>query len=97
MHDPTPLRWIDDRPAVSCRSQLVRTTIHIANAGCIGGLVLALIVAQSLSAMLYGVSPSDPANLAAVIAVVMIVAALAALVPAVRAASVQPMGALREE
>ena len=42
-------------------------------------------------------SPTDPATAAAVAGVLLLVAALAAFVPALRAASVNPMTALRAE
>ena len=47
--------------------------------------------------MLYGVTPTDPATLTGVVAMVVTVASFAAAVPAVRAAFMQPMRALREE
>ena len=73
------------------------TSIRIVGAATALGLVLALLFAQSLSAMLYGVSPTDPATLGGVILVVVAVAFIAALIPAARATFVQPMRALREE
>lgn len=63
----------------------------------VAGLALSFALSRSLATMLYGVSPTDPATLAAVIVIVLTVAAAAALVPAVRAARVDPMTALREE
>jgi ABC-type lipoprotein release transport system permease subunit len=47
--------------------------------------------------MLYDVSPLDPATLFAVAGIVLLVTTFAALIPAVRAAFVQPMRALRED
>jgi putative ABC transport system permease protein len=77
--------------------RLVGDALRVVGVGCAFGLLLALVFARSLSAMLYGVSPSDPATLTGVIAVVVVVAATAALIPAARAAFVQPMRALRED
>jgi hypothetical protein len=77
--------------------RLVKTTIRSVGAGCACGLLLALVFTRSLSTMLYGVSPSDPATHAGVVALVTVVAVIGALVPAARAAFVQPMRALREE
>jgi putative ABC transport system permease protein len=76
---------------------LLRTTARVVGVGCACGLVLALMFTRSLSTMLYGVSPSDPATLGGVIVLVLAVAAVAALVPAARAAFMQPMRTLREE
>ena len=73
------------------------TSIRIVTAATSVGLVLALLFAQSLSTMLYGVSPTDPATLAGAIFVVVAVAFIAALVPAARATFGRPMRALRED
>jgi ABC-type lipoprotein release transport system permease subunit len=78
-------------------NQLMATTIGVVGTSSLAGLVLARLFAQSLSTMLYGVSPTDPATLSGVIAVVVAVAFIAALIPAARAAFVQPMRALRED
>jgi putative ABC transport system permease protein len=64
-------------------------------AGC--GLVLSIAMTHLLSGMLFGVSPSDPVTLAGVIGIVLTVTTLAALIPALRAALVEPIRALREE
>jgi ABC-type lipoprotein release transport system permease subunit len=47
--------------------------------------------------MLFGVSPTDTTTIAGVLAIVLVVSAAASLIPAVRAARVEPMQALREE
>jgi putative ABC transport system permease protein len=77
--------------------QLMATTIRIIGTSSAIGLVLALLFTQTLSTMLYGVSPTDPATLTGVVIVVVAVALIAALIPAARAAFVQPMHALRED
>jgi putative ABC transport system permease protein len=59
--------------------------------------VLAAGFARLLSGMLFGVSATDPTTVAGVLALVLAVSAAAALIPAVRAARVEPMQALREE
>jgi putative ABC transport system permease protein len=84
------LRW-------SIVRQLVGGSLRVVAVAAACGLVLALIFTRSLSTMLYGVTPNDPATLAAVLAVVIAVAGTAAVVPAARAAFVQPMRALRED
>ena len=78
-------------------NQLMATTVRIVGTSSAVGLVLALLFAQSLSTMLYGVTPTDPVTLTGVVVVVVAVAFIAALIPAARAAFVQPMRALRED
>jgi predicted permease len=77
--------------------QLMTTSLRVVGAAAVCGLVLALLFAQTLATMLYGVSPVDPATLTGVLVVVVAVAFIAALIPAARAAFVQPMRALRED
>jgi predicted permease len=61
------------------------------------GLVAAFALTRTIASFLYGVSPTDPATAAAVAGVLLVAAALAAFVPARRAASVDPVTALRAE
>jgi putative ABC transport system permease protein len=76
---------------------VVRTALGVAALGIGLGLVAALLLTESIASFLYGVSPTDPATAVAVAGVLLAVAGLAALVPAMRAASVDPMTALRAE
>jgi predicted permease len=71
--------------------------IRVAAMASISGLALSFVLSRTLSSLLYGVSPSDPATLAGVIGTVLLVASIAALVPAARAALVEPIQALRED
>lgn len=77
--------------------QVVVEALTQAGLGVGVGLVLALAVSRPLEAMLVGVSRDDPATLAAVALTLLLVATLAAAVPARRAASVDPLSALRSE
>ncbi|HLE85821.1 MAG TPA: ABC transporter permease [Thermoanaerobaculia bacterium] len=61
------------------------------------GLAGALLLGRFASALLFGVAPWDPVTLAAVTAGLLAVAALACFRPARRAATVDPMAALRQE
>jgi len=61
------------------------------------GLLGAMAVSSILGSLLYGVTASDPATLAGTALVLAFVALLACFIPARRAASVDPMTALRHE
>lgn len=69
--------------------------LWIVGVGVVIGLALALAGARLLSAFLYGISPYDGLTFAAVPIVIVLVAAVACLVPARRAATVDPLTALR--
>jgi predicted permease len=77
--------------------QFVSQGVRVAAIACAFGLGLSFMFTRALSGMLFGVTPNDPATLAAAVAGVLGVAALAALIPAARAALVQPMRTLRDE
>jgi ABC-type antimicrobial peptide transport system permease subunit len=47
--------------------------------------------------MLYGLKPRDPVTLSIAIAGIVVVGLAASLVPALRAANIHPVAALREE
>ena len=61
------------------------------------GLPLAVMMARLLRSMLYGVGPGDLLTFAGALVAVTVVAIAASLVPAQRAASTDPMSALRTE
>jgi ABC-type antimicrobial peptide transport system permease subunit len=65
--------------------------------GVAAGLVAAFGLTRLLSKMLFGIAPNDPATFAAVSLLLALVAALACMIPARRAASIEPMQALRTE
>ena len=60
------------------------------------GLILSGIMAPMISTVLYGVRPLDPEVFLAVPLILMVVALLASYIPALRAARVNPIVALRE-
>ncbi len=66
-------------------------------AGCIPGIALALVAGRVASSLLYGIGPHDRVTLIAAPAFLLLVAAAACLAPARRAASVEPLRALRWE
>jgi ABC-type antimicrobial peptide transport system permease subunit len=74
--------------------------LRLALAGVVAGAIATLVLGRSLSSfsqLLYGVRVTNPAILAAVSSAVLIVAVVACYLPARRAASVEPMKALRSE
>ena len=67
-----------------------------AAAGIAIGALVALLFARAMEALLFGVSPSDPASFAIVIALVLATALVATLIPATAAVRRSPLSALRE-
>jgi ABC-type antimicrobial peptide transport system permease subunit len=63
--------------------------------GCALGLLGAIAASHLLRSFLFNVSPFDPLVLMLAAVFVMVLASVAALLPALRAASIQPMKALR--
>jgi predicted permease len=70
---------------------------RVAVVGCAAGLLMGAAFARLLSGMLYGVSANDAVTVGGVLAVVLAVTVTASLIPALRAARVEPMQALRED
>ena len=66
-------------------------------AGVTFGLVATVFAARAISSLLFGVSATDPLVYTTVTLLLVAVAALANLMPARRAASIDPMQALRDE
>ena len=65
--------------------------------GVIVGLVIALIAVRGIQAMLFDVSARDPLTIGAVVVLLAVTALAASGIPALRAASVDPLVALRDE
>jgi putative ABC transport system permease protein len=66
-------------------------------AGCVIGLLAAAAASHLLQSFLFGVSPFDPLVLALAAVFVLLLAMVASLLPAARAASVDPVKALRAD
>jgi predicted permease len=79
------------------RQMVLRESTWLTVAGIAAGVGGALACTRLVRSMLYGVSPDDPATIAAGTAVLIAVALAATWIPARRAAAVQPMEALRHE
>jgi putative ABC transport system permease protein len=76
---------------------VVSSGLKHAGAGVVIGLVAAVVGSRVLAALLYEVSPTDPATLVAVGAVLLGAALLASWLPARRATRVSPAEVLRGE
>ncbi len=95
-------REIGVRVALGARSadvvgMVIRRSVALAGAGIGLGLIVAFALTRTLSSLLYGTSPTDPATFAGVSLLLIGTAALASYMPARRAARVDPMIALRCE
>ena len=88
-------------PCAASTLQLVRmvvgSSLLVAGAGVVVGLVLAMLAAQGMRALLFGVAPLDTASLTAAGLLLVAAAALAAFVPALRASRTSPLAVLRDQ
>lgn len=76
---------------------ILRNASVLVGFGLILGLISAWIVSRLLKSFLFGVSEHDPLTVAAVACLIVVCGLAAAFVPARRAASIDPMQALRTE
>ena len=76
---------------------VLRQALGLSAAGVLIGLVAAAGLTRLMASLLYGVSPMDPITLGSVSVALASVAVLASWLPARRAASVDPVVALRSE
>ena len=74
---------------------ILRQTLWIVAIGIVLGLAATLASARTFSAFLYGISAHDVPTLTTVVAVIVAVVAIACIVPAHRAATMDPLQALR--
>ena len=85
----------------SQRSAIMRLVLtsgaKLAGAGCIIGMAGALAASRLLGSMLFGVSALDPSVLVSAALLLLLLALTASLLPARRAASIDPIRALRSE
>jgi putative ABC transport system permease protein len=76
---------------------MVAQGLTLSAAGIFVGVAVALLLTSAIRTMLVGVEPTDPATFAAMAVGFLLIAAVACGVPALRAARLDPMVALRDE
>ena len=76
---------------------IVMEVLRLAGIGILASLPIVFGLSRLLGSQLYGVSPTDPLAIAVAVLLIALVSMIAALVPARRAASVNPVAALRTE
>jgi predicted permease len=84
-------------PRADVLGQVLREGLRLAAMGIGLGLAGAAAVTRSLEALLFGLTPLDPATFLGASAVFAVVALVASYVPAHRATTVDPLVALRDE
>jgi ABC-type antimicrobial peptide transport system permease subunit len=77
--------------------QVIGDTVRLGLIGIALGLVLSLMAARLIASLLFGTSPTDVTTFAGTAAILIIVAIVAGAVPALRAARIDPMTALRAD
>ena len=81
----------------SITRQVMRAALASSGAGVVLGSLFAVLTARAIGSFLAGVSGADPLSYLLAAAVLAAAASVAALLPAKRAASVEPVVALRTE
>jgi predicted permease len=76
---------------------ILRESLVLFAIGCLLGVPAAVIVNRQLSSLLFGLSPQDPVTVTAALVTLAVATVAASYLPARRAASIDPMLALREE
>jgi putative ABC transport system permease protein len=76
---------------------VVRRGLVLAGAGVLVGVLVAAAAGRAMQALLAGVSPADPAALLAAVAVAVLMTLAGCLAPALRAARLDPVAAMRAE
>jgi predicted permease len=95
-------REIGIRLALGARPLIVVRTVVAATGGAVAvgaasGLAAGLYLSRFVRSLLFEVSPLDPVSIAAPLVLLVLAASLSALLPALRAARIEPVIALRQE
>jgi ABC-type antimicrobial peptide transport system permease subunit len=78
-------------------AMVLRENVLVAAVGTGVGLVAAVLTSRALASFLYETSPGDPLVLMFSVAALAFIASTASVLPALRAARIDPMRALRDE
>jgi predicted permease len=78
-------------------AMVFRQNLWVVMGGTVAGLAAALLTTRALASLLFGTSAHDPWVIAASICALGLTACVASLLPAVRAAGIEPMSAIRCE
>ena len=83
--------------ASSVRWLVVRQGLRLTAIGLVVGAVISLLSTRAMSSLLFGVTPADPATIAAVALILAATSAIAAWIPERRASRANPALALRAD
>ena len=78
-------------------AMVFRENVLVAAVGTGAGLIVAVLASRALASFLYETSPRDPSVLVCSVAALAFIASAASILPALRAARIDPMRALRNE
>ena len=95
-HLPTAVTWLGAQIADVYRLVMREGLLPVFTGAAIGALA-SLALARLFRSMLFEVSPYHPGIIAISMAVLLLIGAVSCVLPARRAASVEPMEALRSE
>ncbi|MGB6690204.1 MAG: ABC transporter permease [Terracidiphilus sp.] len=84
-------------PRASLTALVFRQGMVLTLVGCLAGVGASLLLTRALEHLLFEVSPLDAASFVLSVVLLGMISAIACIVPAVRAAHVEPMTALRTE
>jgi predicted permease len=75
---------------------ILREGLGLALVGALAGVAIAIFIGRAMSALLFGLSPADPQTILAAVGLGLLTALAGCLRPALRAARIDPMTALRD-
>ena len=78
-------------------AMIFRENAFAAAIGCVAGLTTAILLSSLLASFLYETPPRDPLILGGAVALLTVIACAASFLPALRAARVEPISAIRYE